>query len=227
MKLGLANAPIDPEVIIYGRIVADVSNKYNAEKTDLKRPPVDFLKGPEPILGQPAQVVNSSITELLTIDQRQKSELQTVFVDIETTGLEYDDEIIEIAIVDDHGKVLLNSLVNCNCEIHPGAFKKHSISKDMLIKAPTLNDLEEEIIRSIKGKRVISYKVSFDLRFFPDRIRRLIASESCCMLEFADYYGKAPVWVIMVNMERCILFLLFGQGHEKSERPNAFFAKKT
>lgn len=38
--------------------------------------------------------------------------MSTVYIDTETTGLDsYRDEILEIAIVDDNGKSLVNSLV--------------------------------------------------------------------------------------------------------------------
>ena len=44
-----------------------------------------------------------------------------VIVDTETTGLGADDQVIEVAVVDASGKVLVERLVRPTCPIHPRA----------------------------------------------------------------------------------------------------------
>ena len=77
--------------------------------------------------------------------------MRTVFLDLETTGLDpRTDEILEIGILDDAGTVLLDSLVRP--ERHrrwPGAEAIHGIAPEDVADAPKLEELRPRIIRSI------------------------------------------------------------------------------
>jgi len=194
MRLGLAKGPVDPEVIIYGRTIAESPIKNLDLKSEDKKPTNDFLKRPEPISKQidnpifSPRPLNSGIRSKCDIDKNLQ--YQTVYFDIETTGLDKKDEVIEIAIVDDSGKTLLDSLVKSKVDINPNALKIHGITKDMIADAPTLKDLEDEIVKLVGNKCVVAYKISFEMRFLTDRIRRSIAAESCCMLKFAEFFGR-------------------------------------
>ena len=60
-----------------------------------------------------------------------------MFLDTESTGLGSEDEIIDIAVVDIHGKVLVNTLVDTERDAIPkAAFDVHHIDKSMLADAP-------------------------------------------------------------------------------------------
>jgi len=193
MKLGLAKAPIDPEVIIYGKTVAESAIKRQNLKPEKDTHSNDLLKGPEPLSKEyPATDLRKTAISAIQDKNRGnlRNDLQTIYLDLETTGTGTDDEIIEIAIVDDAGQMLLNSLVKSLVDIHPEAAKIHGITKEMLAKAPTLKEIEGEIIKLLTEKRVVTYKVSFDMRFLTYSMKSVIAAESCCMLEFAEYYGR-------------------------------------
>lgn len=112
-----------------------------------------------------------------------------VYLDTETTGLNHDlDEIVEIAIVDDCGEVLLNSLVRpVRNKSWPDAERIHHISPDMVREAPTIEDLMPTIKAIVKDKVLVIYNADFDLGFLPQLEP---AAVRCCMNSFAYEYGE-------------------------------------
>ncbi|ANP46064.1 3'-5' exonuclease [Candidatus Viadribacter manganicus] len=114
--------------------------------------------------------------------------MRTVFLDTETTGLNPPaDGLVEIAIVEDTGRVLLNSLVNPERTIG-FASTIHGITDDMVATAPRLLDLLPQVEAIVCGARVVIYNSGFDTRFFPDRLRSAAAID-CAMLRFARARG--------------------------------------
>lgn len=90
--------------------------------------------------------------------------LLPLFIDTETTGLSPLDEIVEIAIIDSDGGVLINSLVKPTRPISPEAGRVHKITQAMLVDQPTWPELLPEIVAVIAGKYVGIYNADFDLR---------------------------------------------------------------
>jgi len=126
--------------------------------------------------------------------------MDTVYLDTETTGLypEHGARIVEIAILDDDGRPLLDTLVNPGCEIPREASDIHGITDAMVADAPVLDSLESQIDAATGGRHVVIYNAGFDTRFFPDRLERA-GRVSCAMLAFADEYGEigwrgTPTW---------------------------------
>jgi|TARA_Y100000310_G_C20567486_1_gene756261 DNA polymerase-3 subunit epsilon len=114
--------------------------------------------------------------------------VQTIFLDTETTGLyPSKDKLVEIAIVDSSGKVLLDTLVNPGREIGY-ATSIHGITDDMVQDAPTLMELWPEIRRIVTGHHIVIYNAEFDIGFFPDNLA-CAKSISCAMERFAVIYG--------------------------------------
>lgn len=88
-----------------------------------------------------------------------------LILDTETTGLSDDDKIIEIAIIDLKGNVLLDTLVDIDNdkEINEMAFRVHGISRDMLVGKPSLKDLAPTLDKIFEGRKVVIYNKSFDM----------------------------------------------------------------
>ena len=118
--------------------------------------------------------------------------MRTVYLDTETTGLRGiyaggRDEIVEVAILDDRGKPVINQLV------HPTRQKSwseaeriHGISPAMVADAATLDEILPEVVDAVSGCQVIIYKKAFDVGFFPLHVFQDSQVE-CAMLRYAAY----------------------------------------
>ena len=114
-----------------------------------------------------------------------------VFLDTETTGLYPPmDKIVEIAIIDGNGKILLNSLVNPEREIPLEVINIHRIDNEMVKSSPILKNLEPELFEILNDKKLIVYNLNFDIRFLSQSVVRSIKEKHCCMLRFAPVYGE-------------------------------------
>lgn len=121
-----------------------------------------------------------------------------VILDTETTGLE-GAEIIEIAIIDTDGNVLVNSKVKA---LHPeyslasGAVHIHGIRPEDLADVPTFGDLYPQIWQAIHQKHLVVYNLSFDLGILrSDRLAWYcpafkLKDKDCAMLWYAQYCGQ-------------------------------------
>lgn len=91
-----------------------------------------------------------------------------VFLDLETTGLSAadGDEVLEIALVDMAGSVLLHSLVRPIHETEwPEAMAVNGITPAMVSAAPTLEELGEQIRTILQDRQLVAYNMAFDLPF--------------------------------------------------------------
>lgn len=115
-----------------------------------------------------------------------------VVIDTETTGLDVEtDEILEIAIIDGSGDVILNTLVDPIAKsAWPDAQRIHGISPADVESSPTLEDLRSDILEAVRGKLVVIYNAEFDsgmLSGFLDTA----ADIHCAMTAFAQEYAIA------------------------------------
>ena len=120
---------------------------------------------------------------------------ETIYLDLETTGLSPpDDEILEIAVVDDAGAVLLHSLVRpAHTMAWPDAAAIHGLTPADVQDAPALDALRPQIVRAVRGKTVVTYNAAFDQAFLPAELTAA-AELCCCMVAFAEHYGEWSDW---------------------------------
>ncbi|MDW5418921.1 3'-5' exonuclease [Iodobacter sp. CM08] len=129
--------------------------------------------------------------------------MKTLFLDLETTGLNKDgtDEILEIAIIDNHGQVLMNTLVKPVIHTEwPEAQAIHGISPEMVTNAPKLDELQWKILDLIvehETDEIVIYNAAYDWAFMPTEIQgiSIYLEIKCAMTQFAEYNG---LW----NVER-------------------------
>lgn len=119
---------------------------------------------------------------------------RTVYLDTETTGLaaKSGDELLEIALVDDPGLVLLDSLVQPIRRTEwPEAQSIHGITPTDVAGAPDLDSLLPRLLEIIESAdTLVIYNADFDLSFLPDSIRYRAASKAVCAMQaFALHMG--------------------------------------
>lgn len=136
---------------------------------------------------------------------KQMSEYDFVVLDTETTGLDENSEIIELAIIDKNGTMLLNTLIKPSqpmaeyCE----AVDVHGITNEMLFRPeiPTWEQIYPQFQKIIKNKKVFIYNAKFDKRLLEQTQRKIsnkflaaqapLPNEVVCLMEgFATWYGE-------------------------------------
>lgn len=126
-----------------------------------------------------------------------------LYLDTETTGLSprNGDTIVEVAIVDDRGVALIDTLVNPMRSIPWHASNVHGISDAMVRGQPTLADLMPQIRRIVAGQQVVIYNATFDTPFFPGGLREARRVD-CAMRRYAQAAGGGTWKKLDVAAER-------------------------
>jgi DNA polymerase-3 subunit epsilon len=126
-----------------------------------------------------------------------------VILDTETTGLNKNDVVIQIAIIDLNGNEILNSLVKPTKRkrMSTEATAIHGITMSGLANAPTFAELKPEIDRITSGKTVLIYNAEFDERlidqstsqdlcFSPHfKTQCVMKNYSFFVQQWSDYHG--------------------------------------
>jgi DNA polymerase III subunit epsilon len=95
-----------------------------------------------------------------------------VFLDTETTGLDKNAEIVEIAIVDNQGNILFEQLFKPSQPIPPNVTRINGITNDMVMSKPSWAILWPEIRSHIYGRTIGMYNAGFDLRMMQQSLVR-------------------------------------------------------
>ena len=121
-----------------------------------------------------------------------------LILDTETTGIGSQDQVIELAVLDTRGNVLLETLVKPSCPIDPAALRVHGLSEAHLARAPEWPLVYREL-RAIFdiARLIVTYNAPFDRRLIEQTCRcyglRLPdLSWDCAMRRFAEYAGPPP-----------------------------------
>jgi len=120
-----------------------------------------------------------------------------LFLDTETTGLDPRAEIVEIAIIDHDGSMLLESLVKPTRRTPRDAVRVHGIDDRMVADAPSWADLWPQVQGILSGRRVGIYNAEFDLRMIQQSHiahgitnGRAGSRAFCIMKLYAEFYGE-------------------------------------
>lgn len=119
-------------------------------------------------------------------------------LDTETTGLDEDSEIVEIAIIDKNGNRLINQLVKPTKRIPSDVIGIHGITNDEVKDAPSLKKVWPRIERVLKKqKRIVVYNVAFDRRLIEQSCGKYDIEAKldrftweCAMMGYAEFYGE-------------------------------------
>lgn len=117
-----------------------------------------------------------------------------VVLDVETTGLENTDELLQVSIIDINGKILFNSYIKpVFHDSWTQAKTINHINLEMVREAPELWEVAKDISAAIKeAPEIIGYNVSYDIELL-DRFGIYInknAQITDVMEKFAPIYGE-------------------------------------
>ncbi|MFC3193207.1 exonuclease domain-containing protein [Marinicella sediminis] len=116
-------------------------------------------------------------------------------MDTETTGIDKHDQIIEIAILDEEGNILLDSLVKPTVKVTPNARAVHGISNRDLKNAPGWAEVYEKYLSITEGKTILAYNSKFDKRLMQQscKANKLVNKRrnwDCIMLAYSEFMGN-------------------------------------
>ncbi len=119
-----------------------------------------------------------------------------LYLDTETTGLGDDAEIVDIAVIDSSGHVVLNTLVRPSGRISQGASDVHGIDDRMVANAPAWPGVYPMLAKLLRDRpTVVIYNAAFDTRIINQvnrrhRLPELIADWACAMLQYGAFDGE-------------------------------------
>lgn len=95
-----------------------------------------------------------------------------VIFDLETTGLESDCRIVQIAMV--RGDKIFQSLVNPEMPIPPESTEIHRITDDMVVSAPKFGDIAEDVLAFIQDSVLSGFNIrKFDVPVMRRELQRV------------------------------------------------------
>lgn len=123
-----------------------------------------------------------------------------VILDTETTGLNGQAEIVQIAVINIAGEILLNSLVKPILPIPPEVTAIHGITNAQVKDAPNWPQVYPQLQMAVNGRTLIIYNASFDQRLIYQTSKRHNLSIAapyfnparvdCAMLIYSEYVGE-------------------------------------
>ena len=105
--------------------------------------------------------------------------MSEVFLDTETTGLSFRDghRIVEIACIETTDLIptnkIFHKLINPQRDVPEEAFKIHGFSGEFLKDKDTFDQIADELLSFIKGKKIIIHNANFDLGFLNGELSRI------------------------------------------------------
>ena len=118
-----------------------------------------------------------------------------VIVDTETTGLDRKAQVIEVAVIDCAGRVLLDERVRPTVPIPPEATQVHDITDWDVRDAKTWPLLQDRFREAVAHRCVVIFNSSYDVRILRQtssahglRAPLQASDAECAMRAYADYF---------------------------------------
>jgi len=120
---------------------------------------------------------------------------ETVILDTETTGLDENAEIVEIAVIDRGGKTLLQSLVKPTKPIPADISEIHKITDAMVADAPSWPEVQAQLVQILRGRRLVIWHADYDLRLIGQSaaahgIVPPALTAECAQTAYKRFYGE-------------------------------------
>ena len=105
--------------------------------------------------------------------------MNEIFLDTETTGLSSKDgdRILEIACIETKDLIptnkIFHKLINPERKVSQEAFKVHGFSNDFLQDKPKFEEIADELLEFIDGKKLIIHNAPFDIGFLNSELKKI------------------------------------------------------
>ena len=105
--------------------------------------------------------------------------MSEIFLDTETTGLSFKEghRVVEIACIETKDLIptnkIFHKLINPKRNMPEEAFKIHGFSEEFLSNKETFDQVADEFLNFIQGKKLIIHNASFDLSFLNGELRAI------------------------------------------------------
>jgi DNA polymerase III subunit epsilon len=148
------------------------------------------------LASHPPVCVSEARQEVIMWARQAVEESETLILDTETTGLDDHDEVIQLAIIDMHGNVLLDTLVRPTVPVGTEARAIHGITDEVLAQAPSFSNLHETIAVLLGNRSVLAYHADFDRRILAQTSAKYglppfeVAAWDCVMERYACLWGE-------------------------------------
>ena len=125
--------------------------------------------------------------------------MKRIFFDTETTGLNDDDEIVELAITDERGNTLYSQRFKPTQSMSAGSSRVTGITDDMLADMPTFAS-EIDDIKAIffNADQIMAYNIEFDIR---------LLCQTCAK------YNLNTDWIYKINT-RCAMLMYSNYAYD-------------
>ena len=154
-----------------------------APSDGMARPPRPGTAGPAS--GRPSASATTWARDFLRRDD-------WVLLDTETTGLDGGAEIIDRALLDRQGAVLLDTLLRPQRPIPPVVSRVHGLDDRHVRAAPTFPAIWPTLRALLAGRTLVAYNVAFDARLLRQTAARhgialTLPAHECAMRRYAAY----------------------------------------
>lgn len=92
-------------------------------------------------------------------------------LDTETTGIDKQAQICQMAIVSPDGEILLDTLVRPTIPIAPEAIRIHGITDQQVIDALPFDQVFLQLLKAVSNRDVVIYNADYDLRLIRQSLR--------------------------------------------------------
>lgn len=126
---------------------------------------------------------------------------QGIFIATKTVGVGFEAEIVDIAIADNDGNVLFESLVKPSKPITTKAL--HGITNKDVADAPTFDEIWQHLVAAIGDKPIVFYNADYNKRMIrqscgkafdspiPKHFYTLFPNKTFCLMKFyAKHFGR-------------------------------------
>ena len=115
-------------------------------------------------------------------------------IDVETTGLGLEAEVVEAAIIGSRGDTLLDTMVRPDAPPEPQAARVHGLDVEALRDQPRFGQIYGKLVELLTRRTVVAYNADFDRHVLAHTCRAAGLSEiectwECAMLRYEQWRG--------------------------------------